>query len=143
MTLRWIALSAAVGLLVCVTVAAQDKDADKDKDFPPRVVKTEPADRARDVDPDLTEIRVTFDRPMRQGRFWSWIIMQPYGAYPGDKSLGEPRWEDKGRTCVLPVKLRVGTTFAVGVNSYRHTGFQDPDGQPAVPFTWVFKTKQP
>jgi hypothetical protein len=43
----------------------------------------------------------------------------------------------------VKVKLLPGTTYTVGVNSYRHTGFQDPDGQPAVPYTWVFKTKTP
>jgi len=140
---RWIGLVIGVGILACVAVAAQDKGAVKDQDFPPRVVKTEPADRARDIDPNLAEIRVTFDRPMRQGRFWSWIIMAPYGAYPGDKGAGEPTWDDDHKTCVLKVKMLPGTTYAVGVNSYRHTGFQDPDGQPAVPYTWVFKTKTP
>ena len=142
MALRWIALSAALGLLVCVSVVAQDKDAVKDKDFPPRVVKTEPADRARDVDPDLTEVRVTFDRPMKQGRSWSWMIMEAWGSYPGDKNAGEPSWEDGGKTCVLKVKLRPGTTYAVGVNDRTTRYFQDPDGQPAVPYVWVFKTKK-
>ena len=143
MKTRWLGLSAAVGSMACVALFAQDKPAVKDGDFPPRVVSTEPADRARDVDPDLTEISVTFDRPMRQGRFWSWILMEPYGAYPGDKGAGEPVWADNHKTCVLKVKLRPGTTYAVGVNSYRHTGFQDPDGQPAVPYVWVFKTRAP
>jgi hypothetical protein len=140
---RWIGLAMACGVLVCVAVAAQDKGEAKDQDFPPRVVKTEPADRARHVDPDLTEIRVTFDRPMKQGRNWSWILMQAWGEYPGDKALGEPAWENGGKTCVLKVSLRAGTTYAVGVNSFRHTGFQDSADQPAVPFTWVFKTRKP
>lgn len=143
MNARWLGLSAVIGLLACVALFAQDKPAVKDADFPPRVVSTFPADRARDVSPDLTEISVTFDRPMKMGRSWSWIINEPYGAYPGDKAEGDPTWSDDHKTCTLKVKLRPATTYAVGVNSFRHTGFQDPDGVPAVPFVWVFKTRKP
>ncbi len=115
---------------------------DHDKDFPPCVISTVPANRAKDVDFTLREIKVTFDRPMQTERSWSWIIHQNLGVYPGYRSSSGPRWEDKGRTCVLPVRLSPDTVYAIGVNSVRHTGFQGPDGSVAVPHAWVFKTKK-
>ncbi len=115
---------------------------DHDKDFPPCVVGTEPGNRAKDVDFTLREIKVTFDRPMRTERSWSWIIHRNLGVYPGSKPSAEPRWENKGRTCVLPVRLSPDTLYAIGVNSIRHTGFRDPDGNVAVPHVWVFRTKK-
>jgi hypothetical protein len=93
------------------------------------------------VDPGLTEISVTFDRPMQTEESWSWIIHQNLGIYPGLKDGPPPRWEDDGRTCVLAVKLAPGRLYAVGANSFRHRGFRDLTGRVAVPFTWVFKTR--
>jgi hypothetical protein len=41
---------------------------------------------------------------------------------------------------VLAAKLVPGTLYAVGANSFRHTGFRAPDNRVAVPYVWVFKT---
>lgn len=111
-------------------------------EFPPRVIKTEPADRAVDVDPTIEEIKATFDRPMQTKKSWSWILHRSLGAYPGYRGSAEPKWENNGKTCVLAVKLTPGTLYAVGVNSFRHTGFRDKNGKTAVPHVWVFKTKK-
>lgn len=119
---------------------ADRKAAEANLDLPPCVVKTEPENRATDVDPTLAEIKVTYDRPMAVGRNYSWIIHQAIGTYPGDKNGPEPRWENDGKTCVLSVKLKPDTLYAVGVNSFRHTGFHDPKGGVGVPYIWVFKT---
>jgi RNA polymerase sigma-70 factor (ECF subfamily) len=48
--------------------------------------------------------------------------------------------EDR-RTCILPVKLQPGKTYAVWVNSQKFRNFRDAKGQPAVPYLLVFKTK--
>ena len=131
------------GLLTACAVALSAGEAKRpafDPTFPPCVVKTEPANRAKDVDPNLREIKVTFDRPMMTEKQWSWIIHQQLGVYPGAKDGPPPRWENGGKTCVLAVKLIPGTLYAVGVNSFRHTGFRAPDNKVAVPYVWVFKT---
>ena len=125
----------------CLVLSAQDKPAAKDDaDFPPRVVKTEPADRATGVDFRLREIKVTFDRPMNTEKMWSWMILADQGVYPGYRGGPEPRWENDGKTCVLAVRLSPDTVYAVGVNSPRNNGFRDLDGKVAVPYAWVFKT---
>ena len=79
---------------------------------------------------------------MQTEKAWSWIIHQNLGVYPGYRGSAEPRWEDDGKTCVLPVKLSPDTVYAVGCNSIRHTGFKDKNGKVAVPFVWVFKTRK-
>ena len=65
-------------------------------------------------------------------------------SWASHKSLGPkdgppPRWENGGKTCVLAVKLIPGTLYAVGVTSFRHTGFRAPDNKVAVPYVWGFK----
>jgi hypothetical protein len=144
MTMRgqWVAAWALVGLAACCAAAlAGEKKPEFDPELPPCVVKTEPADRAKDVDSNLREIKVTFDRPMNTGEFWSWMILQDQGVYPGYRGSDPPRWLEDGRTCVLQVRLSPDTVYAIGVNGPRNTGFRDAKGKVAVPYAWVFKTK--
>jgi len=143
--MKRVCVAAGVMAVMCVVgaVGVSRLSAEEfDKELPPYVVSCGPANRAKDVDFRLREIKVTFDRPMETGKNWSWIIHQNLGLYPGHRTLGEPRWEAGGRTCVLPVRLSPDTLYAVGVNSFRHTGFRGPDGKVAVPFVWVFKTRK-
>ena len=83
---------------------------------------------------------MTFDRPMATERAWSWMILAPFGLYPGVRGGAEPRFDETGRTCTLPVSLVGGAVYAVGINSPRHTGFKDADGTPALNFGWAFAT---
>jgi hypothetical protein len=45
------------------------------------------------------------------------------------------------RTCVLPVKLKPGKTYAIWINSQNNNAFRDTKGKPAIPYLLVFKTK--
>lgn len=103
---------------------------------PAVVVKSEPAADATDVDPGLTEIRVTFNKDMRDGS-WSWT-QRSDEAYP--EVTGKPHYVDK-RTCVLPVKLEPGKTYFIGINSSRFGNFKDASGRSSVPFALSFSTK--
>ena len=108
------------------------------EELPPRVVRTDPPHSTADVDPPLTEISVTFDRPMRK-HTWSWVREPQRGEYPGSGE-GEPRFSDDGLTCALPVRLSPGTVYAVSINGYQYTGFKSRSGTPCIPFAWAFKT---
>jgi len=123
-----------------IGLGVNDDSVDKSV-IPPYVIKTEPANRAVDVDFELGEIKVTFDRPMLAERSWSWVTLNTIGPFPGIEGSG-PRWENDGKTCVLEVNLMPDTLYAVGINSPRYTNFRDPEGKAAVPYAWVFKTKQ-
>lgn len=105
---------------------------------PPVVVRTVPEGGAGDVDPALTEIKVTFSKDMRDGS-WSWSTLSKE-SFP--KTGGEPKYLDDKRTCVLPVTLEPGKTYALWVNSGKYLNFKDVDNRPAVPYLLVFKTKR-
>ena|SRR5437868_4122353 len=103
----------------------------------PVVIKCVPEAGASDVDPSLTEIRVTFSKEMQPGS-WSWALIDKE-TYPGTSEV--PKYLDDKRTCVLPVKLQPGKTYAVWINSEKLHNFKDAKGEIAVPYLLVFKTR--
>jgi RNA polymerase sigma-70 factor (ECF subfamily) len=104
----------------------------------PVVIKSIPAAGADRVDPDTTQISVTFSKAMQPGT-WSWCVLSKE-SYPGTSEA--PKYLDDHRTCVLPVKLQPGKTYAVWINSEKFYEFKDAKGQPAVPYLLVFGTKE-
>ena len=105
---------------------------------PPVVAKTVPEAGAAEVDANLPEIRVTFSKDMKDAS-WSWSTLSEE-SFP--KTVGEPKYLADKRTCVLPVKLEPGKTYALWLNSENFGNFRDADGQSAVPYLLVFKTKR-
>ncbi len=108
--------------------------------MPPVVVETVPRSGAVDVDPGLTEIRVTFSKDMMTENMWSWVIhtKQTFPDIAGDVGyLGD------GRTAFATVRLEPGRTYAIWFNSpnYRHNAFRDLQNNPAVPYLLVFQTR--
>ena len=101
----------------------------------PQLIEATPAAGSTDVDPKLTEMRVTFDRDMSAGM--SWTGGGP--EFPGDASQ-KAKWIDK-RTCVLPVKLKKAGYFRVGINSKSHQNFKAADGTATPPTAIFFTTK--
>ena len=55
---------------------------------------------------------------------------------------GDIAYNKGNKTCVLPVKLKPGTTYAVWINSAQFGNFKDADGKSAVPYLLVFQTKK-
>jgi hypothetical protein len=100
----------------------------------PHVVDTVPPAGAVDVDPTLSELRVTFDADMHP-RSWSWV--QADEAYP--KTTGSPRYVD-ARTCVMPVRLKPDTEYVVWINGPRSVNFRDTQGRSAKPYELRFHT---
>jgi hypothetical protein len=103
---------------------------------PPVVVATEPRAGQTDVAPGAAEIRVTFSRAMKPGS-WSWVKVSD-GSFP--EMAGNPRFLDDKHTCILPVTLGRGKTYAVWLNQPPHENFQAEDGRKAVPYLLVFET---
>ena len=92
----------------------------------------------RNVDPSLTEIRVTYDRQMALDS-WSWCG-DPAHGYP--KTTGDPHYEADGKTCVLPVKLEPGKRYTIQLNCRDYRNFRDASGRSAIPYTLEFNTRQ-
>ena len=110
----------------CATAGAEE---------PPRVVRTVPENGAQSVDAATTELRVTFDQPMRRGM--SFTIIGNKSMFP--EVAGKPQWISD-TTIVLPVKLKPGREYSLGINSERYQSFRGTNGLPAVPDSISFRT---
>lgn len=108
--------------------------------LPPRVVEMSPPPHAIGVDPGLKAIMVSFGRPMVTESASAWMLLRPHGLFPPIPIGAKPRFDNTGRTCILPVSLVKGTVYAVGINSAAQAGFTDREGTPALPFAWAFAT---
>ena len=105
---------------------------------PPVVVKTVPMAGATDVDPTLTEIKVTYSKAMQDGS-WSWST---WGEENYPETTGQPHYLRDARTCVLPVKLQPNKFYAIWLNSDKFKNFKDASGRPAVPYLLTFTTAE-
>jgi RNA polymerase sigma-70 factor (ECF subfamily) len=104
----------------------------------PVVVATFPETGATDVDPSISEIRVTFSKGMTD-RSWSWVRSSEHDFPEG---AGEIYYLNDGKTCVMPVKLRPGTKYVVWFNTANYQNFKDREGRPAEPYLLTFTTRQ-
>lgn len=104
----------------------------------PVIVSSTPKAGSTDVDPSITEIKVTFSKDMIDGS-WSWAQVSDE-TFP--KTTGKPHYEADNRTCVLPVKLEPGKCYVLSLNNPPFTNFVDEDGRKAMGYTLVFETKK-
>lgn len=103
--------------------------------FPAVVVATVPAAGSRSVASTLSEIRVTFSKPMMEGSYS--FVKVPPAAFPEGES---PRLSDDRRTYSLPVRLEPNRRYAVGINTPPFDNFVDEDRRSAVPYLIEFET---
>ncbi len=102
----------------------------------PKVLRLEPANGAKDVDPDLKEMVVVFDRDMGKGMSWC-------GGGPSHPAANDDRkaqWRD-ARTCVLPITLEPGHTYSLSINCQSYRNFRSADGVPVRPYPVEFQTR--
>jgi RNA polymerase sigma-70 factor (ECF subfamily) len=105
---------------------------------PPVVIETVPVAGSVDVDPAVTEIKVTYSKSMLD-QSWSWST---WGQENYPETTGTPRYLADQRTCVLPVKLQPGRFYAIWLNSDKFKNFKDVNQIPAVPYLLTFETGQ-
>ena len=103
----------------------------------PWIVSTVPPVGATEVDPNLKEVSLTFDRDMQSGMSWTG---SPTSYMPHIPQHTKPYWKDR-RTCVLPVELEKGTYYRVGINSKSFRKFRSEQGQSA-PCAVIYFTTQ-
>ncbi len=101
----------------------------------PKIVSLSPGDGARDVDPALEAIRITFDRPMKDK---AWGVMRRDGNMP--RLNGEVFYDSTRTVFTIPVHLDALTDYTIGLNSENALAFQDEKGNPLVPVTFRFRT---
>jgi RNA polymerase sigma-70 factor (ECF subfamily) len=123
---------------VTVVSSAADSKAISVQAMPPVVVQTIPMSGATDVDPSLSEIKVTFSKEMHVTS-WSWVQISA-DTFPD--LIGKPYYMEDRRTCVANVKLQPGKTYVIWFNSEDYRNFRDLPGHPAVPYLLVFETSE-
>jgi RNA polymerase sigma-70 factor (ECF subfamily) len=128
--------SLVAALLTLIGIVKADDDAVTLAAAPPVVVKTIPEAGTDGVDSAVTEIKVTYSKDMTDGS-WSWST---WGKDTFPEMTGKPHYLDDKRTCVLPVKLQPGRTYAIWLNSNNFGNFKDASGKSAVPYLLIFKT---
>lgn len=105
-------------------------------ELPPVVVRTTPEAGSRNVPADLTEVRVTFSREMRDGT-WSWCTAERFEA----PRLSNVRYDADRRTIIANAKLEPAKTYAIWLNKGENClRFLDAQGTPAVPYLLSFET---
>jgi RNA polymerase sigma-70 factor (ECF subfamily) len=105
--------------------------------IPPVVIASFPESGSAEVDSAIKELSVTFSMPMTTAQ-WSCVKIAD-AHWP--ELTGEPRFLENARTCVMPVRLKPGTTYAVWLNLDKYQLFQGTNGLPSVPYLLVFKTR--
>lgn len=124
--------------LSAIPTFAQDAPRYTIDTLPPVVIATIPMVGEKAVDPETTEILVSFSREMKPG-IWSWNKVNDE-TFPD--ITGKIRYLDDHRTCVLPVRLDPDKTYIIWINSEKSADFRDMKDRPAVPYLLYFKTKK-
>ena len=127
------------GMLAIGVGSVQAEDKFTIESMPPVVVKTFPQAGDTAVDPSIKEIRVTFSKDMMTKEMWSWVMISKDSFPP---IVGEVRYLKDNRTCVAPVKLKAGKTYAIWFNSRNYNAFRDKHNNPAIPYLLVFQTAE-
>ena len=99
----------------------------------PKIVSVTPADGAKDVDPNLGEIVVCFDRPMREG----WSLTG--NGWP--RCIGEPEFDASMKKLTIKVRLNPATEYRLEMNRGSSHNFKSADGVPLAPCAYTFTTK--
>lgn len=129
---------AALGLALVGLAAMAQSPVLGVETLPPVVVSTVPRAGDTEVDPGLSEIRVTFSKDMTDNQ-WSWVMLSNL-YFP--KIFGQVRYLEDRRTCVATVHLEPDHTYAIWLNSEKFTSFRDADNNPSVPYLLVFRTRK-
>jgi hypothetical protein len=102
---------------------------------PPKVVSLMPANGAQNVNPALKEIRVYFDRPMRDN---SWSLC---GAGPHcPEGTGKPYYDSRHIVWSAPIELKPDWDYAFQLNSDEFKNFVSEEGVPLEPVLVRFRT---
>ena len=104
----------------------------------PKIVKMFPENGAADVDPNISQVYLTFDMLMGNGRAWASNTAD--GTALAHDPDGPVFWTADQMTCVAPVKLQPNTRYVVYLNIRPFIGFASLAGTPAEGLIYSFTT---
>lgn len=135
--MRWPIVILAASMAASIVLIAGSEERKSVATARPSVVETVPQCGDTQVGPQTREISVTYSKEMMD-KSWSWCTADE-GEFP--EIVGQPKYLVDKKTCVVEVKLKPQTTYAIWLNSDKFYNFKDEDGRPAVPYLLVFETK--
>jgi hypothetical protein len=100
----------------------------------PAILAMQPPNGAREVDPNLDRLVITFDREMAPR---SWAIVGP-GA---PEIVGELAYDEGHTTLTVPVRLEPGRSYTFFLNTPAHAGFASKVGAPLYPVRVDLETR--
>ena len=104
---------------------------------PPKVVKLNIENGAKNVPPGRTKLSVTFDQKMGGGMSWCTGPDTPeYEAVKGSA------WSEDGKTCSIYALLEPARNYTVYLNGQRFGNFANELGVPLRPTSWKFTTAE-
>jgi hypothetical protein len=103
----------------------------------PKIVKMFPENGAKNVDPNISQVYLTFDIPMGGGRAWA----QRDNNTALDIDEGNPVfWTADKLTCVAPVVLKPNKKYEILLNFKPFIGFASLAGVPSEGVFYTFET---
>ncbi len=103
----------------------------------PKVVSMTPPNGATDVDPALAEIKVVFDRPMKD-RCWAVV-----GGGPQFPELtGKTHYDKACKVLTIPVRLKPAWSYRFWLNRGKYDSFQSREGVKLASVAVIFKTRE-
>jgi len=103
---------------------------------PPQVTKAVPDNGDIDVDPNLREIRITFDQAMSPG---GQSIVGGGESFPELLGKRPGKWHGS-RTFALRVRLKPNHSYWLSINNQKFQNFTNRQGESAVPYPIQFTT---
>ncbi len=102
----------------------------------PKIAAIDPPNGSRDVDPSLTEIKVTFDRAMNAEGY---SVMGGGPTYPELTAI--PHWDEEGRVLTIPVELKPNWSFQFWLNRGEFLSIRSAQGIPLRPVMVTLRTR--
>lgn len=108
---------------------------EKSKMEGPKIVKIFPENGAKNVDPEIKEIRLTFNRKMGKGMSVMKVFFENYPEITGNAGF-----DDSGTVFTIPVKLKSDWNYHMEFNHFQSDHFRDKAGIPLYPYVYKFET---
>jgi hypothetical protein len=102
----------------------------------PKVVQLIPTNGAEDVDPDLSQLKITFDRPMQDG---NWSIVGGGPHLP--ELIGKPSYDASHRVLTVRMRLKPDWTYEFWLNRGQFDSFRSAEGVRLESVHVQFKTR--
>ncbi|MGL4943329.1 MAG: DUF4932 domain-containing protein [Thermoguttaceae bacterium] len=113
----------------------------KEEKLRPKVKQFRPKNGAKNVDPSVAELSVTFDRPMCDG--YAWGTMDHGVTFPKMQAGKRPQWSEDKKTCTIFVELEPNKTYRIWLTGEANQDFRSAVGDvPLKTIHYTFTTKE-